>query len=128
MEKNYAEVLMKLIERGMQPKQAVHALHEILARTGRSRLLPKIGRVFVRLAERARARSAIVLFVAREKDARTALTHAKATLFAMDAKRKDVRIQVDQTLVGGWRLEGREHLHDASWKKHLISIYNRSTQ
>lgn len=127
MQEAYAQALWKLI-RSKNPKEAVHALHEMLVRLGRASLLPKIGRVFARIAERDRARNDVVLRVAREKDERTAHKAIKEILAEMKVDSKDVATRVDDTLIGGWRLEGREHLVDSSFKKHLLSIYNRATQ
>ena len=39
-----------------------------------------------------------------------------------------MKVRVDDSLIGGWRLEGRERLIDASYKELLLSIYNRATQ
>ena len=127
MEHAYAEALMKLIEGGMQPKKAVRSLAESLQRAGRLALLPKICRAFARLTERTAAKQTVTLSVAREKDIRKALTQAKDALKQLGTKSGDVVSRVDDTLIGGWRLEGRERLVDTSWKKDLLSIYNRST-
>ncbi len=128
METAYAQALWKLIQNGKKPKEAVRALHEMLVRLGRVRLLPKIARVFERLAERDQARSGIVLSVAREKDERAAHKAAKQFLAEMDVDSKEVTTRVDETLIGGWRLEGKENLVDASFKKYLLQMYNRATR
>ena len=41
---------------------------------------------------------------------------------------KDVDVALDDSLIGGWRLEGRGNLVDASFKKSLLDMYNRTTQ
>ncbi len=125
MEKTYAEVLWQMIQRGTSPKKAVHALHETLTARGRAALMPRIARAFARIAAREGERTGMVLAVAREKDAQRAIRAAKGALASVGVKAADVHVRVDDTLIGGWRLEGREQLVDASWKKHLISIYNR---
>jgi len=33
---------------------------------------------------------------------------------------------VDESLIGGWRLEGKETLVDASYKRELLELFNRS--
>ena len=73
-------------------------------------------------------KNGITLTVAREKDERSAKSAVKDVLADMNASTKDVSVKVDESLIGGWRLEGREMLVDASWKKSLLSIYNRATQ
>lgn len=127
MEQAYAQALWKMVEEGVEPKEAVAKLREVLARHGRETLLPRIGRAFARIAARERAKSAVVLSVAREKDARNAKQEAAGVLRELAAGAEDVEIRVDDSLIGGWRLEGRERLVDASYKKSLLSIYNRAT-
>jgi len=127
MENHYAQALYAMLEKGMKPHEAVKKLREALQRAGRETLLPKIGRAFARIATREGKRSAVTLTVAHAKDERGALSAAKDFLKEIDVAAKDVEVIVDENLVGGWRLEGREHLVDASFKKHLLSIYNRAT-
>lgn len=127
MENNYAQALYRMLAGGMKPKEAVKKLHDMLERQGRTALLPKIGRAFGRIAMREGKKGAVTLTIAREKDERGALSEAKDILNEMDIAAKDVEVRVDENLIGGWRLEGREHLVDASFKKHLLSIYNRAT-
>src|SRR3989344_5046050 len=121
LENAYAEALQKVARSGKEPKAIVSLLHEALARRGRQALLPRIARAFARIAERDLSRNALVLSVAgAEAKARK---EAKQVLDAMHVDMKDVEVREDDTLIGGWRLEGREHLYDASFKKHLLSIY-----
>ncbi len=127
MEIAYAQALWKLIQNGKKPKEAVRALHEMLVRLGRVSLLPKIARAFGRIAERAQSQSGVVLSIAREKDERSAHKAVKGILSEMDVDAKDVTTQVDETLIGGWRLEGKEKLVDASFKKYLLQMYNAAT-
>ncbi len=135
MENAYAQALWKMLQngpsdgrQGMKPKEALHALHESLMRSGRQGLLPKIGRAFAKIAERDQARTNIVLTVAREKDEHTAQKEAKDILSKMNIDSVDVTGRVDDSLIGGWRLEGRERLVDASFKKQLLTLYNRATR
>ena len=128
MHEAYAQALWKMIEAGMQPKKAVHSLYDILVARGRSDLMPHIGKAFARLAQRHQMRDGIILTVARERDQRTAITQVKTLLKEMDVASDTVGTNVDETLIGGWRLEGRERLVDASFKKQLLSLYNQATQ
>lgn len=127
MEQHYAQALWKMIQNGKKPKEAVHALHEMLMRLGRASLLPKIARAFGRIAERAQSQGGVALSIAREKDERSAHKAVKQLLSEMGIDAKDVTTHVDGTLIGGWRLEGRENLVDASFKKYLLGMYNRAT-
>lgn len=128
MYENYAHALYTMVEAGLKPKEAVEKLREKLVAEGRENLLPHIARAFVRIAEREMNKQQVVLSVAREKDENKAKREAKDILKELGADASDLSIRIDETLIGGWRLEGREHLHDASFKKQLLSLYNRATQ
>lgn len=128
MENTYAKALWKMVEGGMTPKQGVAKLHAYLTGRGRADLMPRIGRALARIASRERAKNTIVLSVAHEKDVASAKRGAAHVLKGLGATPDDIDIRVDESLIGGWRLLGREQLLDASFKKSLLSIYNRSTQ
>lgn len=128
MERQYAEALWTLIEKGKAPHEAVAALKKSLEARGRLALLPKIARAFARLAARESGKHTFTLSVARQKDMQTALIEVKKVLAGQSLGEFDLCEQVDETLVGGWRLEGKGLLMDQSWKKALLSIYNRATQ
>jgi F0F1-type ATP synthase delta subunit len=125
MEHAYAQALWEMAKGGMDGKKAVHALRELLIRTGREALLPRIGLVFARIAERESKKHAVTLSIARESDERTAHREAKKVLSEMGVETKNLKTHIDGTLVGGWRLDGGEILIDNSYKKKLLSMYNR---
>ncbi len=119
----YAQALWQTIQRGIAPKKAVASLHMVLVRHGRTALLPRIARAFARIVLREAKRTDVTLAVAREKDAKAAHRDAKKFISDMRVKAADVKIALDEHLIGGWRLEGRGTLVDASYKKHLLSLY-----
>lgn len=127
MEQSYAQALWKMVEGGMTPHKAVQATKESLERYGRGALMPRIARAFARLAERESKRNDVVLTVAREKDERHARTAAKTLLAELGVDADGLKTQVDDSLIGGWRLEGRGMLVDNSYKSTLQQIYNRVT-
>lgn len=126
METAYAQALWKIIGAGTAPKRAITQLRDNLALRGRLALLPRIARAFARHAERERARNTLTLSVGAA-GAAEAKREAKAVLSGMHIDQRDVETIVDETLIGGWRLEGREYLYDASYKKFLLGMYNRLT-
>ncbi len=128
MEHVYAQALWQTVARGTDAKKAVHALRETLVADGRETLLPRIARAFGRLAEREAKRTDVVLTIAREKDERQARAQIKELLSQMDVDAKSLKTRVDDTQIGGWRLEGKETLFDNSYKKHLLGMYNRVTR
>lgn len=133
MENDYAEALRQMVtdspgRKAMTAGKAVRALRETLSAHGRMGLLPRIARAFARLAERERARGDVTLSTARSVDTKRALREASRALKDMGVKGRNVVSRVDEHLVGGWRLEGRERLLDASYKKHLLSIFENVTR
>jgi F0F1-type ATP synthase delta subunit len=116
MENAYAQAIWKAVENGKSPKEAVSAVVEMLKKQGRAELLPRIGRALSRLAAAKSANNARV-FVAHERDAKEAFKQSGVD---------EADIIVDETLIGGWRLEDRDTLVDASFKKMLLDMYNRA--
>ena len=124
----YAQALSRMLEKGAKPKELIAKLQAMLKRQGRIALLPKIARAFVRIAARESRKNTVTLSVARTKDERGAHTAVKVFLKEMDVLPKDVAVKTEEDLIGGWRLEGRGQLVDASFKKSLLAMYNRATQ
>lgn len=135
METAYAQALWNMVNgglsvgrQGMTPRRAVEALRELLIKDGREILLPRIGKAFKKIAMRELARTRLTLTVAREKDERRAKHEVKDVLEKLGLNGEDMVMHIDPHVIGGWRLEGAEHLVDASFKKHLLSIYNLATK
>lgn len=128
MEKIYAQALWELVSKGMGAKEAVQAIHERLSKEGRAILMPRVGRAFARIAERESRKRDYTLTVAREHDLAHAKKEVKAYTSEMGIEVEDLKTQVDDSLIGGWRLEGNERLVDASYKKRLLDLYNGVTR
>lgn len=126
MEETYAQALWKMIEGGTQPKKAVQQLVDSLKAHNREALLPRIARAFERIATRQMQKNAVVVIVAHEKDMAKAKREAKAFLDEVGADASDLEGKIDETLIGGWRLEGRGQLVDNSFKKSLLEMYNHA--
>jgi F0F1-type ATP synthase delta subunit len=127
MEQAYAQALWKIVERGTTPHKAVVQLQESLKASGRLALMPRIARAFGRIAEREAKSTDLVLTIASEAHESSAKRAAKEVLKEMEID-ADLKTQVDDTLIGGWRLEGKGVLLDHSYKKQLLDIYQRSTK
>ena len=127
MEEAYAQALWKMVEEGMKPKEAVASIHASLVSRGREALLPRIAHAFARLAAKKRQATGVTLTVAREKDARKAEHAAQELLQELEIRTSDVTFAVDDSLIGGWRLEGKEMLVDASFKRDLLDMYKAIT-
>jgi F0F1-type ATP synthase delta subunit len=126
MEEAYAQALWKMVKEGMAPSKAVHSLSEILKSHGRLALMPRIGKVFARIAERELQKETITLTIARAGDERAAKSAAKEVLAKLKLEAKEVAIKVDDSLIGGWRLEGKEMLMDRSYKSRLLELFNKA--
>ncbi len=126
MENNYAQALWRMIASGKEPGKVARQLREALTRKGRENLLPRIARAFKRIAEREQVRNTLTLSVS-DVHPTHAKKEAKEILKAMNIALEDVEVRTDDELIGGWRLEGRESLYDASFKKHLLELYKRAT-
>ena len=124
----YAQALWQLVSNGMDAKQAVHAIHARLTNEGRAILMPRVAHAFSRIAEREARKTDYTLSVAREEDVAQAKKDMKALTSELDIDVDNLKTQVDDTLIGGWRLEGNEQLVDASYKKQLLDLYNSVTR
>lgn len=123
MEQAYAQALKELIDAGKSPKQAVSLIHTSLKARGRSGLISRVGHAFAQLIAREERKSGITLLIARAADEKTAKKEAAAFI----PKEAEVVVRIDDGLIGGWRLEGGGQVVDASFKKHLLSMYNHAT-
>lgn len=121
----YAQVLVKMIDKGVAPHAAVQKLHENLTEHGRGALFLKIARAFERLMQKRNQKTNVRLFVAKQDDARHAKSEAE---HALGSVHEHMQVHTDSSLIGGWRVESGEKLVDMSYKKQLLSIFNRATQ
>ena len=128
MEAVYAQALWNVIAKGKNPKAAITSVRKVLLARGRAELLPKVARAFRRIAEREIRKDQIILSVARNKDAKRIPRTFKVLFKRAGIDTKAIVTRIDDTLIGGWRLEGREQLIDASYKKYLLEMYNTITR
>ncbi|HWO07038.1 MAG TPA: hypothetical protein VNM40_00465 [Candidatus Paceibacterota bacterium] len=117
LEQSYAQALWELLQKGEKPKEAVTKIHSALQEKGRGALMPAIGRAFERLAQREALKNRSVLVVARKSD------EAKAR---KESGAHDAELQIDETLIGGWKLFDKGTMRDESWKSALLTIYNNA--
>lgn len=127
MEKAYAQALWNAIAGGADHQKAVHAMQQMLKAQGREALMPRIAKAFERLAAHESARSTLTLVIADKHHEAHARKEAIETLKKLGIDTQTIETRTDESLIGGWRLEGQEHLVDASYKKHLLAIYQAAT-
>ena len=119
MDQVYAKALWQAVEKGKEPYDAVAAMDSALKLHNRAALWPGILRSFQRLADQEKRRSRVKIWVAREKDVKMAMMEAGVT---------DADVCIDDTLIGGWRLETNDTLTDATYKKYLSDMFIRATR
>ncbi len=119
----YARAIWELVQNGSSAEKAVKSVHTLLATQGREQLISKVGVAFGRLAARLSTRDRVQLSVAREKDAKHAVKEAVEILKLKDG---EMDVVVDETLIGGWRFESGDRLHDESYKHKLLTLYSRA--
>lgn len=128
MEATYAQALWTAIKRGTESSKAVAQLNTVLVAQGRETLWPKIAFAFKRIAEREMDKTKLRLSVADKAHESQALKSSLEAVAKLNLNTKDVSVHVDDSLIGGWRIEGQEILIDASYKKDLLTIYQTATQ
>lgn len=122
MEKDYAQAVIEVAKKGMQPKDLVKNLESTLRTHGHLALLPKIAHVLKDELRRRERSFESVLAVAKESEAVSAKTEA-----AEHIGTNGVRIVADESLIGGWVLSTPNTRVDASFKKQLLDLYNAIT-
>ncbi len=121
----------------MDATAAVHAIHDRLTKEGRAILMPRVAHAFSQIAERESKKSDYTLTVARDQDLAHAKKEAEKLISTYTSEtgadganlpaQAGLKTQVDDSLIGGWRLEGNERLVDVSYKKRLLDLYNGVT-
>ena len=126
----YAEALYEALK-GKNEKEAgvVSAhFHASIKVRGHAGLLKLIPAELSRIAERERAKNEVYLVTA------TASSHAKWShaydhyekegIVPVNSVRRDV---VDETIIGGFQIRGKNILIDSSYKKALVDLYQKIT-
>lgn len=113
---NYAKALFEAGKNGTQTDVLMRGLIRSLKGRGAMRLLPHILTQYERLAARLR-RDTPILTIARESDRADAVQASGASAATT--------VVVDERIIGGYRLEEKGVLKDASFKRHLLEVYRR---
>lgn len=116
---NFAQAVFELEQQGVAADAIVQGLSHTLQRRGMRGLLPNILSSYRKLKTHAQS-DAHRLTVAREKDADVARKESGAP--------KDTSVDVDERLIGGYRLLGKGKLLDNSYKAHLLELYRKVKQ
>jgi len=115
----YAKAMLELAKSGKSDDDIVKGLLKSLKARGSLALLPKVANAYTRLLNKdSSARP--VLTVARESDVKEALS-----LSGTDA---GIDIKIDDSIIGGYRLEEGGKLLDNSFKAKLLQAYRSATK
>ncbi len=115
----YAKAMFALSSAGKNASDVVSGAVKSLKARGALGLLPKVLSAYERLVERAGTQGA-VLTVARETDKSGALDASNAE--------SDIEVKVDESIIGGYRLESKGKLVDNSFKLQLLQVYRNATK
>lgn len=116
MEKAYAQALVELEEKGVKAPELTRHLLAHLTKKGRLKLLPSILRELKKIQSR-HDKEFSKLEVASEKETAAALKE----LASMHIEAPGV--EVNHSLIKGWRLVRKDTLIDRSAKKSLVDLY-----
>ena len=113
----YAKAIFELTSSGSDASGVIDGMMKSLRRRGTLGLLPKILSIYKKLVKQS-ASKASVLTVAKDGDADS---------FKRDKKvGDDVRVVVDEDIIGGYRLESDGKLIDNSFKTQLLQVYRKA--
>lgn len=112
MKDAYAQALIRTA-RTDGAKVAVERMVALLKRHGRVALLPGLVSALKRELVREAKYPEREVIVARAADAST---------YATDTD----QVRVDESLIGGYQVREKDTLHDRSYKKQLLSIYQKA--
>ena len=125
MKNNYIEAVLEMIEAGKESKEVLAGLKKTLATRGHERLYAPVLRGVARVLESKEA-AAVEVVVAKEADAKAFATAINEALQELSITEKPT-VTVDETVIGGFVVEGRTQRFDASYKTKLVQLYRKIT-
>lgn len=120
---------MKVLEKkeGTEANRRVEHFITLLRARGHEQLLPRIVREFERAIARARRTREVVLAVGRDADRGKFVDKAKEILAKAGHEGAEIVERVDEKLVRGFSLEGKDFQYDASARRKLLALYETLT-
>jgi len=126
MPTEYAHALSHSLAKVTEKKEAterVDALVETLEQAGKLKALPAILREYERIEAKKTSVNPTIT-VAREEDGDGAL---KELMDMVDAVPKNISVDVEDNIIGGWRFSDKDTLIDNSHKAALLKLYKSVT-
>ena len=123
----YAAALVHMVQKGATPHAAVQSLAHYLELRGMKNIYKRLPAFLSRLEAAHKGKNDVVLSVAQAHAGAHAKKEAQEHLASFGIEAHDVHVREDESLIGGWRLQGRGLVVDNSFKKHLLSFYEKLT-
>lgn len=124
--KDYIAAVTTLLEDGKDAEQVLGALSQTLKRRGHTKLHGAILRGVAESLTRRRAKRQAVVSVERSDDFTLHKEAIDAALRTLGAS-GDVRVAIDETLIGGFTVSTHEKRIDRSFKQQLVALYRSVT-
>lgn len=123
----YAAALVRSLEDKSPDQVEVHLgnLEALLKRRGKDNLLPRIAKHLEKMLKDAECTGTLTLALSTEAD-HEKLKKEIDTVAAQIAPEEErlIATEVDERLVGGFRLQSRNALYDNTHKKHLLQLFD----
>ncbi len=117
--KVHAQAMFELISSGKTAEDVIKGTMKSLKKRGAIKILPKILKEY-QILEKKEYMKKPTLTIARESDRANAIKDSDAD--------KDINIVIDESIVGGYKLENNGVLTDNSFKSHLFNVYKNAVK
>lgn len=120
--KYYAQALKEIIRDGKGNEETIGvSFVNLLKKKGHIKLLPQILKEFEKFSEKDIDTKQVVLTVARIADENRFKSDALQYITGFDEGH--LKTKIDESLVGGFKIETKDIVVDASYKKKLLNLY-----
>ena len=118
-----------LVGKSAQEKEFLYAnFIGVLTARGHLKLLPHIQSALQRISQ-ARERRENIRVSTRSPEAHRRFRGSIETYVKeFGGQNTDVEEIIDENIIGGFRIEGKDHLVDASYRKMLLELYKKMVQ
>lgn len=119
---DYSSAIFELLVKQGGDEAVFTSLQTLLKKKGHVKLYPHILKELLKKFEKNALQTSTKVFVGREKDIQNLesnILKAVATL----SPEKNFTTHVDTTLIGGFKVVGKDKIIDQSYKKQLLAVY-----
>lgn len=123
---DYSKAVSELIRDGMTFDTALTNLKRMLQARGHTRLYRKILTLLIIDSEKEEKENAVTLILAHKEDEAKYSKEIKEARTMGNTETHQTRI--DQTIIGGFIIQGGQQRIDQSYKRRLLTLYRSLTQ